>query len=114
MIHSPQDKKEEKKIAGFKKKTINESLCRPTLLIHDVFSFVMVVLELNCPMIFRKILQVQKILQFSSIFCMLRSVWFWDPTFHIEDNLGTHTTIKKGSNMYWRSRRKPNQMYHAD
>ncbi len=34
------------------------------------------------------------------------TVWFWDPSFHTEDNWGdSNTTIKKGSNIHWCSRR---------
>ncbi len=34
------------------------------------------------------------------------TVWFWDPSFHTEDNWWTQTQLlKKGSNIHWCSRR---------
>ncbi len=40
------------------------------------------------------------ILQFSSIFCIFEpipavTVWFWDPSFHTEDNWGTQRQLLK-------------------
>ncbi len=48
----------------------------------------------------RKILHVLQILQFSSIFCIFEpfpavTVWFWDPSFHTEDNWETQTQLLK-------------------
>ncbi len=69
--------------------------------------FVMVVHEslvcseqLNWALFFRKIFHVLQILQFSSIFCIFEpfptvTVWFWDPSFHTEDNWGTQTQLLK-------------------
>ncbi len=68
--------------------------------------------QLNWALFFRKILHVLQILQFSSIFFIFEpfpavTVWFWDPSFHTEDNWGTQTQLfKKGSNIHWCSRRK--------
>ncbi len=41
-----------------------------------------------------------RFLQFSSIFCIFEpfpavTVWFWDPSFHTEDNWGTQTQLLK-------------------
>ncbi len=49
---------------------------------------------------FRKVLQLLQILQFYSIFCIFEpfpavTVWFWDPSFHTEDNWGTQTQLLK-------------------
>jgi len=49
--------------------------------------------------------------QFSSIFCIFEpfpavTVWFWDPSFHTEDNLETQARLKKGSKIHWCSRNK--------
>ncbi len=56
----------------------------------------------------KKILQVPQIIWFSSIFVYLypfkQWLWFWDPSFHTEDNWGT--TITEGSKAHWCSRRK--------
>ncbi len=84
-----------------------------------VSCFVMVVHEslvcseqLNGALFFRKILHVLQILQFSSIFCIFEpfpavTVWFWDPSYHTEDNWGTQTQLfKRVSNIHWCSRRK--------
>jgi len=91
------------------------TLCVVTWMIYDCCLFCDVVHEslvcseqLNWALFFRKILQVPKIHQFSSIFCIFEpfttvTEWFWDPSFHMEDNWGTN---KKGSNIHWCSRRK--------
>ncbi len=75
--------------------------------VTTVFCFVLVVHEslvcseqLNWALFFRKILHVLQILQFSSIFCIFEpfpavTVWFWDPSFHTEDNWGTQTQLLK-------------------
>ncbi len=67
--------------------------------------------QLNCPLFFRKILQVPQILCFFSHFCVFEpfptmTVLFWDPSFHTEDNWRTHTIITEGSNTHCCSRRK--------
>ncbi len=68
-----------------------------------LFCFVIVVHEslvgpeqLNCLLFFRKILQLLHIIWFSSIFCIFEhfptvTVWYWDPSFHMEVNWGTQT-----------------------
>ncbi len=72
------------------------------LLIAVFFCLVIVVHEslvcpeqLNCLLFFRKILQLTQIIWFSSIFVYFNpfqqlTVWLWDPSFHTEDNWGTH------------------------
>ncbi len=83
-------------------------LCEVTWMIYDCFfCFVLVVHEslvcseqLNWALFFRKILQVLQNLQFSSIFCIFEpfpavTVWFWDPSVHMEDNWGTQTQLLK-------------------
>ncbi len=54
--------------------------------------------QLNFLLFFRKILQLPQIIWFSSIFCVFEpfptlTVWFWDPSFHSEDNWGTHMQL---------------------
>ncbi len=56
--------------------------------------------QLNWALFIRKILQVLQNLQFSSIFCIFEpfpavTVWFWDPSFHTEDDWGTQTQLLK-------------------
>ncbi len=80
--------------------------CVVSWMVHDCFfCFVIVVHEscvgpeqLNCLLFFRKIPQLMHILWFSSIFCLFEpfpkvTVWFWDPSFHTEDNWGTHMQL---------------------
>ncbi len=52
--------------------------------------------QLNCPLFFQKILRILQILWFSSIFCIseplqVETVWCWEPSFHTDDNWGTHS-----------------------
>ncbi len=67
---------------------------------------------LNCPLFFRKILQVPQILWFSSMFCVFEpypkmTVWFWEPIFsHWGQLRDSYSTITKSSNGHWCSRRK--------
>ncbi len=63
-------------------------------LFSDVVHESLVCLEqLNCLLFFRKILQVPQILWFSFSYVkqwlfLTMTVWFWDPSFHTEDNWG--------------------------
>ncbi len=89
-----------------------------TWMIYECFLFCDVVHEslvcseqLKWALFFRKILHVLQNLQFCNIFCIFEpfpaaTVWFWDPSFHTEDDWGTQTQLlKKGSNVHWCSRR---------
>ncbi len=79
-------------------------LCVVSWMIYDCLSW-----QFNCMLIFCKVLQVLHILRFSSIFCIFEpfptvTVWFGS-SFHTEGNWG-NTTIIKGENIHWCSRRK--------
>ncbi len=81
-------------------------LCLVTWMIHCFF-FVMVVHEslvcseqLNWALFFRKNHPCPAYSSVFSIFCIFEpskavTVWFWDPSFHTEDNWGTQTQILK-------------------
>ncbi len=56
--------------------------------------------QLNWTLFFRKILHVLQILQVYSIFWVFEpfpavTEWFWDPSFHPEDNWETQTQLLK-------------------
>ncbi len=122
----PQDKKIAENILIIPFKSLGTLwfliLCVVTWMIQDFFCFVMVVHDslvcseqLNWTLFFRKILHVLRSTQLSSIFTYLNPFqqWLCDFEIHLftlkiieRIKLLRNSTIKKGSNIHWCSRRK--------